>query len=95
VTADREALLARIAKEEGALVGLLSEFVRAPSPNPPGDTRAAAAVLERWMDARGVPFRLVGPDPTMPNILAGFEGARPGPHLVLNGHVDTFPVAGR
>src|SRR5688572_5951737 len=69
--------------------------VRAPSPNPPGDTRAAAAVLARWMEARGVPFRLLGPDPAMPNILASFEGARPGPHLVLNGHIDTFPLAAR
>lgn len=69
--------------------------MRAPSPNPPGDTRAAAAVLARWMEARGVPFRLLGPDPAMPNILASFEGARPGPHLVLNGHIDTFPVAAR
>ena len=45
----RETLLAVIAAEEGALVGMLSDFVRAPSPNPPGDTRAAAAVLARWV----------------------------------------------
>ncbi|WP_439579612.1 M20/M25/M40 family metallo-hydrolase, partial [Elioraea sp.] len=51
-------------------------------------------VLTDWMGARGVPFRLVGPDPTRPNILACVEGARSGRHLVLNGHVDTFPVAG-
>jgi succinyl-diaminopimelate desuccinylase len=91
----REALLARIADDEAALVGLLSDLVRAASPNPPGDTRAATAVLARWMEARGMPFRLVGPEPTMPNVLASFDGARPGPHLVLNGHMDTFPVAGR
>ena len=95
MSAPRRALLARIAAEEAALVGLLSALVRAASPNPPGDTRAAAAVLGHWLEARGVPFCLVGPDPATPNILASFEGARPGPHLVLNGHIDTFPVAGR
>ena len=92
MSALRKALLARIAADEAALVRLLGHFVRAASPNPPGDTRAAAAVLARWLDARGVPYRLVGPDPAMPNILASFEGARPGPHLVLNGHIDTFPT---
>ena len=86
-----DTLLARIADDYAALVQLLGDFVRAASPNPPGDTRAAAAVLARWMDSRGVPYRLVGPDPTMPNILASFEGRKPGPHLVLNGHIDVFP----
>jgi succinyl-diaminopimelate desuccinylase len=28
----------------------------------------------------------------MPNIVATFEGGAPGPHLVLNGHIDVFPV---
>jgi len=40
----------------------------------------------------GVPFRLVAPEPTMPNILGTVEGAAPGRHLVLNGHIDVFPV---
>ena len=29
----------------------------------------------------------------MPNIVASFEGGSPGRHLVLNGHIDVFPVA--
>lgn len=90
----RETLQARIATQQDALVRLLSTFIRAASPNPPGDTRAATAVLADWMAARDVPFRLIGPDPTRPNIVARVEGARPGPHLVLNGHIDTFPIAG-
>jgi succinyl-diaminopimelate desuccinylase len=27
----------------------------------------------------------------MPNVIAIFEAPRPGPHLVLNGHMDVFP----
>jgi succinyl-diaminopimelate desuccinylase len=94
MTTLRDGLLARIASDEAALVALLGDFVRAASPNPPGDTREAAAVLTGWLSRHGVPFRIVGPDPLMPNILASFEGARPGPHLVLNGHIDTFPTVG-
>jgi succinyl-diaminopimelate desuccinylase len=29
--------------------------------------------------------------PNMPNLLATFDTQRPGPHLVLNGHIDVFP----
>jgi succinyl-diaminopimelate desuccinylase len=28
----------------------------------------------------------------MPNVIASFEGGAPGRHLVLNGHIDVFPV---
>lgn len=36
---------------------------------------------------------MVAPEPSMPNIVGSFEGgAGPGRHLVLNGHIDTFPV---
>lgn len=89
----RGSLLARMDADAAALAGLLQAFVRAASPNPPGDTRTATAVLTRWLDARSVPYRLVGPDPARPNLVATFSCDRPGPHLVLNGHVDTFPVA--
>jgi len=88
----RRRLLSMVDAERDALIDLLSRLVQARSPNPPGDTRAAAAVLTDWLAARNVSYRVVGPDATMPNLLASFQGARPGPHLVLNGHIDTFPA---
>src|SRR5215475_6570191 len=84
-------LLSMIDADRDALIDLLSRLVRARSPNP-GDTRAAAAVLAGWLDARGVPYRVVALDPMMPNLLGSIEGTRAGPHLVLNGHIDTFPA---
>jgi succinyl-diaminopimelate desuccinylase len=87
----RRRLLAMIDADRDALVDLLSRLVRARSPNPPGDTRAAAAVLAGWLEVRGVPYRVVACNPTMPNLIGSIEGARAGPHLVLNGHIDTFP----
>jgi succinyl-diaminopimelate desuccinylase len=91
VTHTRRRLLAMIDADRDALVQLLSQLVRARSPNPPGDTRAAAAVLTDWLDARGAAYRVVALDPMMPNLLGTIEGAQAGPHLVLNGHIDTFP----
>jgi acetylornithine deacetylase/succinyl-diaminopimelate desuccinylase-like protein len=77
VSAPRRALLARIAAEEAALVGLLSALVRAASPNPPGDTRAAAAVLGHWLEARGVPFCWSAPIP--PHRTSWRASRAPGP----------------
>jgi succinyl-diaminopimelate desuccinylase len=88
----RRRLLAMIDADRESLIALLSRFVQARSPNPPGDTREAASVLRDWLDRRDAPYRMVGPDATMPNLLGTFAGARPGPHLVLNGHIDTFPT---
>src|SRR5207248_2322723 len=40
----------------------------------------------------GLDYDLVAPQPTMPNVVATVEGGEPGPHLVLNGHLDVFPA---
>ena len=74
-------LLSMVDAERDALIALLSRLVQARSPNPPGDTRVAAAVLADWLAARNVPYRVVGPDATMPNLLASFRGrpTRPAP----------------
>lgn len=74
------------------IVGFLCDFVRAKSPNPPGDTRLAAAHVTRFLEAKGLPFRVIAPQPTMPNIVGSFDTGQPGPHLVLNGHIDVFPA---
>src|SRR5512132_4105336 len=74
------------------IVQFLCEFVRAKSPNPPGDTTLAAAHVTRFLDTHKLPYKIVAPQPTMPNIVGTFDGAKPGKHLVLNGHMDVFPA---
>lgn len=88
----RSELLGWIDADRDLMVAFLSQFTQAKSPNPPGDTREAAACLTRLLDERGLAYRVVAPDPAMPNIVASFAGGRPGPHLVLNGHIDVYPV---
>lgn len=73
------------------LVALCAELVAAPSVNPPGDTRAPADVLGRFLAAQGITPEVAARVPHKPNMLASLEGAAgPGPHLVLNGHLDTI-----
>lgn len=91
LAAERGRLLGWIEAETPAMVDLLARFVRAASPNPPGDTREAVGVLTEWLDTAGLPHRLIAPLPHAPNLVATLEGGRPGKHLVLNGHVDVFP----
>lgn len=87
----RETILRWIDEEREELIGFLSRFVRVPSPNPPGDTRAAAAFLHDALAAQGVPVSYRTAKPEWPNVVGTFSTRGPGPHLVLNGHIDVFP----
>jgi succinyl-diaminopimelate desuccinylase len=81
-----------IDQDRDTIIRFLCDFVRAKSPNPPGDTTLAAAHITRFLEAQGLPFRVIAPQLTMPNIVGTFEGREPGRHLVLNGHIDVFPA---
>lgn len=72
-------------------VTLCADLIRQPSENPPGYTTQVFAFVTDWLTTRGLAYETVAPEPTMPNLVASFEGgAGPGPHLVLNGHLDVF-----
>ena len=73
------------------LVSLCARLVEARSINPPGDTRQAAAVLERFFSDEGIPVERVSAAPSKANLVASLDGAAPGRHLVFNGHLDTIP----
>ncbi|MCE3246766.1 MAG: peptidase, partial [Geminicoccaceae bacterium] len=93
MTQDRDMLLGWIEAERDDILGFLQGFLREKGPNPPGDTRSTAAYAQRYLQERGLTYEVISPHPEMPNIVASFEGARAGKHLVLNGHMDVFPVA--
>ncbi|WP_157089373.1 M20/M25/M40 family metallo-hydrolase, partial [Oceanibaculum pacificum] len=88
---NRRQLLDWIEQDRDQLVAFFSGFLKAKSPNPPGDTRLAAAHIQAFLDKAGLPYRIEAPQETMPNIVGSFVGAAPGRHLVLNGHIDVFP----
>ena len=87
----RQALLKRIDADRDRLVGFLQAFTRIDTANPPGDTRAGAAFIADFLDRGGLSYRRIAPQETMPNLVAATHFARPGRHLVLNGHIDVFP----
>src|SRR2546421_2683081 len=83
-------VLAALAAREGACVELARELVATPSPNPPGDERAIAAVVRDAMTSFGFrDVRTPAREPERPNVVGEVgEGAR---SLILTGHVDTKP----
>ena len=72
------------------LVELLAELLKIPSDNPPGDTTAIAAFISDYLKGYGVDVEVIVTKPGIANIVATIgEGDT---HLVLNGHLDTFPA---
>jgi succinyl-diaminopimelate desuccinylase len=87
----KDRLFRKVDSDRDELVGFLRGFLRARSPNPPGDTREAAAYVTSYLKEKGIPFKVLGPDNEKPNIVSSFSSGK-GRRLVLNGHMDVFPV---
>ena len=91
--AEKAGLAARIESRSESLVELCRSLVRIDSTNPPGDTAAIVEAIEAVLDATvGIEHRrVIGRAPAV-NLVARVRGAGPGRRLVLNGHLDTFPI---
>jgi succinyl-diaminopimelate desuccinylase len=95
--ADRQAVRRRLAEwldaRTDALVEAARHLVAVPSPTPPGDTNAAAdAVLALVRGEPAIETEVHRPAPHIANVALRVRGARPGLRLILNGHLDTFPL---
>ncbi len=90
----RDEILKRIDERQDEWLRLLGDLVRRPSENPPGDTRAAADCLVEYLTRTGHPPEVVEPQPGMVNVVAATDRG-PGRSMILNGHLDTFPVGDR
>ncbi len=68
------------------------ELIRAPSINPPGDEREVSNVLEQRLIKLGIEdVRIVGLDPTRPNVVTEVIGKQSGRCIMFSGHIDTKP----
>ena len=90
----RDEILNRIDERQDEWLGLLGDLVRRPSENPPGDTRAAAECLVEYLEGKGHAHEVVEPSPGMVNVVATTDRGA-GRSVILNGHLDTFPVGDR
>jgi len=91
-SAAKQMLLDRVEADRDKLVSFLRGFLRARSPNPPGDTREATRYITDYLDEKRITYDVVGPDPEKPNIVSSFKSQVEGKRLILNGHIDVFPV---
>ena len=94
----KDYLLELIEKDAQKHIELLQSLIRAASPNPPGDTREAIKVVCHYLDSHGISNKLIAPNAESPKLVSVFHGqghaqkGRSGRRLVLNGHIDQFPV---
>ncbi len=80
-----------MARGDDAAVELLRRLVAAQSPNPPGDERKVADVIEREAAALGLPKAgRHARDTKRPNLI--FELGAGSPTLILAAHMDTVPA---
>jgi acetylornithine deacetylase/succinyl-diaminopimelate desuccinylase-like protein len=92
VPAETDAALLRFLDgRRDELVEFARTLVATPSPNPPGDERAVAAVVVDKLRELGVErIETLGATEEWPNLIARL-GAEPGRTLLLCGHLDTKP----
>jgi succinyl-diaminopimelate desuccinylase len=81
-----------VEEQAETILGLAADLVAIPSENPPGDVDAVFAYAARRLEEFGFAPERVSPAPGRHNLVATIETGRPGPHVVLNAHLDTFPV---
>jgi acetylornithine deacetylase/succinyl-diaminopimelate desuccinylase-like protein len=82
------------ASRQDAIAAWALRLIRAPSPNPQGDTRAAAevaaAIIREAIPSAEV--ELHAASDLVVNLVARVHGSGPGRRVVFNGHLDTYPV---
>jgi len=89
MTSKKHSLISSV-NEKGELTKLLQRLLQIPSDNPPGDTTAIAEFIKEYMSEYGIESWIITTKPGIANIVATVGKGEP--HLVLNGHLDTFPA---
>jgi succinyl-diaminopimelate desuccinylase len=87
----KKTALREIEERIGEFEKLLGDVIRIPTDNPPGDTTACVGLLSDHLKSCGLPVDIYEPKKGSPNLISYHAGGS-GPNLVLNGHIDQFPV---
>jgi succinyl-diaminopimelate desuccinylase len=93
-SAFRHAFLADAATRRDQVVANAQALIATASPNPPLATGLVAGIAADLLRAQipGVELALHETGKGVVNVVARVHGSRPGRRLVLNGHLDTYPV---
>lgn len=90
--ASAKAQEARWTRVQEEAVGLLREYVRVDTSNPPGTTTAAADLLQRILEREGIAATRYESSPGKTILLARLSGTGPGKPILLLHHMDVVPV---
>jgi len=90
LTTQEQSVLSSIREVE--LVCILQDLIRARSDYPPGNTRAAIAVVERELQRAGIACRRYARDPVRESLVAEIGAAGDEPLLLFHAHIDTVPA---
>lgn len=74
------------------VVELLRDLVRIDTTNPPGNEIAAARMLSRWLDERGIACSIDEFKPGRANLFAEVRATKPGRSIMFNTHMDVVPT---
>jgi succinyl-diaminopimelate desuccinylase len=75
------------------VLSMTQAMVRIDSQTPPSDTQAMVDLIAGWLDEiPGVTFTRYVSEHPIENIVARLDGGLPGKRLILNGHLDTYPI---
>jgi succinyl-diaminopimelate desuccinylase len=69
------------------IVSLLSDLVKIPSVC--GDEHRIASFIADWLRKNGLQPQILDVKPNRPNVITVLKGSKPGPRIMLNGHMDT------
>ena len=95
LSATEASALEYVDRHRDALIDLTGRLVATPSPNPPGDEREVALLVQDELLGLGLAdTTVVGPRPERANLIYEYDSGRTGRVLLLSGHLDTKP-AGR
>lgn len=94
-----EQMLEEVEDRREELIHLCQNLIKIPSldreTNPPGDTVEVCNFVRNLLKLSGLDSKEVLVRVGLPNLVSHVEGIRPGPHIVLNGHFDTFGLGDR
>jgi succinyl-diaminopimelate desuccinylase len=83
----------KVKEQYKSLETLAVKLVQMPTVTPPSDTREIAKFVGNWLGVtEGVKVSYHSAKEPIVNVVARVTGRGPGRRLLLNGHLDTFPV---
>ncbi len=80
-----------ISVNKDEVIELAQELIRAPSANPPGETRECANIILNKFHEVQIDAEIIEGKKGVCNVLARLPGRRKGKTLLLNGHIDVVP----